>query len=102
MALTFKQKIAQKEQEVANLKAQARKQETSQKIIIGGMMLALAKNDTERAQMLANDIKNNVTRDSDIKKLSSVIDELGAVNDSQKDTTTDTDNNFTRNDDHQT
>lgn len=100
MALTFKQKIAQKEQEVANLKAQARKQETSQKIIIGGMMLALAKNDDVRAQMLIDDIKNNVTRDSDIKKLSSVIDELSVSDDVQKNTATDTDNNLTHNDDH--
>lgn len=94
MTATLNQKIAQKEQEIANLKAKVRKQETSQKIIIGGMMLALAKNDTRRAQMLIDDIKNNVTRDSDLKKLSSVIDGLRASNDDQKDA------NFTRNDDH--
>ena len=99
MTATLNQKIAQKEQEIANLKAKVRKQETSQKIIIGGMMLALAKNDAERAQMLIDDIKNNVTRDSDIKKLSSVIDELSASNDAEKDAT-DTNNNFTHSDDH--
>ncbi len=99
MTAALNQKIAQKEQEIANLKAKVRKQETSQKIIIGGMMLALAKNDAERAQMLVNDIKNNVTRDSDIKKLSSVIDELSASDDAKKDAT-DTNNNFTHSDDH--
>lgn len=96
--LTLNQKIAKGEQHVANLKAKARKQETSQKIIIGGMMLALAKNDAKRAQMLVDDIRNNVTRDSDIKKLSSVIDELSVSSDIQNNDT-DT-NNFTRNDDH--
>ena len=63
------------------------------------MMLALAKNDAERAQMLIDDIKNNVTRDSDIRKLSSVIDELSASDDAEKDTT-DTNDSFTRSDDH--
>ncbi|WP_300475468.1 hypothetical protein [uncultured Psychrobacter sp.] len=99
MTAALNQKIAQKEQEIANLKAKVRKQETSQKIIIGGMMLALAKNDAERAQMLIDDIKNNVTRDSDIRKLSSVIDELSASDDAEKDTT-DTNDSFTRSDDH--
>ena len=96
MTAALNQKIAQKEQEIANLKAKVRKQETSQKIIIGGMMLALAKNDAERAQMLIDDIKNNVTRDSDIRKLSSVIDELSASDDAEKDTN----DSFTRSDDH--
>lgn len=103
MTVTLEQKIAQKEQEIANLKAKARKQETSQKIVIGGMILALAKSDARRAQMLVDDIKSNVTRDSDIKKLSSVVDELRAISNSQKDSSSNinanTNNSFTRNDD---
>lgn len=97
---TIEQKIAQKEAELARLKTQARKLETSQKIIIGGMVLALAKKDTERAQMLVSDIKNNVTRDSDIKKLSRIVDELSRIIDSQKDDVFDNNtNNFMHNDD---
>lgn len=97
---TIEQKIAQKEAELARLKMQARKLETSQKIIIGGMVLALAKKDTERAQMLVSDIKNNVTRDSDIKKLSKIIDELSRIIDSKKDDVFDNNtNNFMHNDD---
>ena len=43
MALTLEQKIARKEQEVAKLKEQARKLETGQKIVLGGVILAEAK-----------------------------------------------------------
>lgn len=72
----IEQKIAQKEAELARLKAKARKLETGQKIIIGGMMLSLAKNDANIAELLLNKISNEIIKDADKKRIESVIDEL--------------------------
>lgn len=76
---TLEQKIAQKEDELARLKAQSRKLENGQKIIIGGMMLSLARNDTQRARTMLSDINKQVTKKTDLDRLATVINELTAI-----------------------
>jgi hypothetical protein len=76
MTLTLEQKIAQKEDEIARLKEQARKKENGQKIIIGGLMLSVAKNDSKVAKELLELIESKITRKTDLKRLDNVIDDL--------------------------
>lgn len=76
MALTLEQKIAQKKAQIANLKEQARKKESGQKIIIGGLMLSVAKSDSRVAKQLLELIETQITRKNDLKRLDNVIDEL--------------------------
>ncbi len=77
--LTLEQKIAKKEKDLALLKERVRKAENGQKIIIGGMMLSIAKKDPIRAKQLLQDIENEVTRKTDLDRLDSVIKELNEV-----------------------
>ena len=74
--LTTSQKIAQLEDKIARLRKQDRALENGQKIIIGGMMITLAKKDSKAAQRLIELIEQNVTRDVDKKRLESLIQEL--------------------------
>lgn len=76
---TLEQKIAQKENELARLKEQSRKLENGQKIITGGMMLSIAKKDTQRAKTLLEDIKREVTKKTDLDRMQPIIDELTAI-----------------------
>lgn len=76
---TLEQKIAQKENELARLKEQSRKLENGQKIITGGMMLSIAKKDTQRAKTLLDDIKREVTKKTDLDRMQPVIEELTAI-----------------------
>jgi len=76
MALTLEQKIAQKEDEIARLKAQARKKENGQKIVIGGLMLSVAKDDSRVAKQLLELIETQITRKTDLDRLDNIIEEL--------------------------
>lgn len=76
MTLTLEQKIAQKEDEIARLKEQARKKENGQKIIIGGLMLSVAKNDSKVAKELLDLIESQITRKTDLNRLDNVIEDL--------------------------
>ena len=73
---TIEQKIARKQDELNRLKTKQRKLDTAQKVVIGGMVLSLAKNDPDRARQLLIDIDNNITRKTDLDRLEGVIDEL--------------------------
>ena len=73
---TIEQKIARKQDELNRLKTKQRKLDTAQKVVIGGMILSLAKNDPDRARQLLIDIDNNITRKTDLDRLESVIDDL--------------------------
>lgn len=79
------QKIARKEAELARLKDQSRKLENGQKIIIGGMILSMARKNPERAKVMLNDIKTNVTKKADLDRLQPVIDELETLISQQTD-----------------
>lgn len=77
--LTLEQKIAQSEDKTARLKEQARKMENGQKIITGGMMLSLARNNPQRAKTLLEDIKEQVTKKTDLERMQPIIDELTGI-----------------------
>lgn len=76
---TIEQKIARKEAELNRLKEQSRKLENGQKIITGGMMLSIARNNPQRAKTLLEDINREVTKKADLDRMKSVIDELKAI-----------------------
>lgn len=73
---TLEQQIAQKQDELARLKEKAQKQENAQKIVIGGMVLSVARKNPQFAQNLLSMIDREVNRDADKKRLESVIGEL--------------------------
>ncbi|MBE0443038.1 hypothetical protein ACT3QO_11965 [Psychrobacter sp. AOP7-D1-15] len=73
---TIEQKIARKQDELNRLKTRQRKLETGQKVIIGGMMLSLAKDDPQIAEQLLNLISKHITRKTDLDRLEDVITEL--------------------------
>ena len=73
---TIEQKIARKQDELNRLKTKQRKLETGQKVIIGGMMLSLAKEDPHVAQQLLKWIEDNITRKTDLDRLEDVVTEL--------------------------
>lgn len=77
--ITLEQKIAQKEDELNRLKEQSRKLENGQKIITGGMMLSIARKDTQRAKTLLEDIEREVTKKTDLERMQPIIDELKAI-----------------------
>ena len=74
--ITLEQKIAQKEDELNRLKEQSRKLENGQKIITGGMMLSIARKDTQRAKTLLEDINREVTKKTDLDRMKPIIDEF--------------------------
>ena len=73
---TIEQKIARKQDELNRLKTKQRKLETGQKVIVGGMMLSLAKDDPQIAEQLLNLIDRQITRKTDLDRLEDVITEL--------------------------
>lgn len=74
--LTIEQQIARKQDELNRLKSKQRKLEAGQKIVIGGLVLSLAKNNPKRARQLLEDINQNITRKADLDRLQGVIEEL--------------------------
>lgn len=82
---TLEQQIAQKQDELARLKEKAQKQENAQKIVLGGMLLSVARKNNDVAKMVLNMINKEINRDTDKKRLESVVSELqGLVNQSQQ------------------
>lgn len=76
MSKTIEQKIAEAEATLARLRSQERKQETGQKVVIGGLVLAAAKKDARIRTWLLQTIEKKVTRDADKKRLASIVEEL--------------------------
>lgn len=77
--LTIDQRIAQKEDEIARLKEKSRKLENGQKIIIGGMMLSLARKNDRIAEMILDNIKREIDKNTDLKRLETVMAELQSI-----------------------
>lgn len=73
---TLEQQIAQKQDELARLKEKAQKQENAQKIVLGGMLLSVARKNNDVARMVLDMINKEINRDTDKKRLLTVIDEL--------------------------
>lgn len=76
MATTVEQQIAKTEAKLARLKDKARKLENGQKIVIGGMQLAIARKNPARAKQMLDDINQEVTRKTDLDRLEPIIKEL--------------------------
>lgn len=76
---TLEQQIAQKQDELNRLKEKAQKQENAQKIILGGMLLSVARKNNDVARMVLDMINKEVNRDTDKKRLESVVNELQIV-----------------------
>ena len=76
MSATVKQQIAKAEAKLARLKDRERKLENGQKIVIGGLSLAIARKNPERAKQLLADIDQEVTRKVDYDRLEPIIREL--------------------------
>lgn len=80
MARTLEQKLAALDAKIARLRHQSRQLETGQKIILGGMLLNAARqNSTVRAWLL-KEAKKSVTRDIDKRRLAPLLDELDHIN----------------------
>lgn len=77
--VTLEQKIAQAKDNLARLTEQSRKLENGQKIITGGMSLSIARKNPERAKILLDDYKNEITKKSDLDRLQPVINELQSI-----------------------
>jgi len=76
MTRTLEQKIAEKQAQIAALKEKAKKKDTAQKVLIGSMMLSVAKDDSRVAKQLLELIETQITRKNDLDRLDNVIDEL--------------------------
>lgn len=80
---TIEQKIAEAQEKLSRLQNEKEKTSNAQKIVIGGMMLSIAKKNPQVAKQLLNDINQYVTRPKDKKRLTSIIDELTEISKSQ-------------------
>ena len=76
---TTAQLIAEREADLARLKAKDTQLANGQKIILGGMLLSLAKKDTDLASKVLRWIGDNVKRKEDKKRLEPVIAELEEI-----------------------
>ena len=78
-SLTLEQQIAQKQDELARLKEKANQLSNAQKIVLGGMVLSVARKDKNFANQLLAMMKTEINRDTDKKRLTSVFDELKEI-----------------------
>lgn len=76
MTRTLEQKIAEKQAQIAALKEKAKKKDTAQKVLIGSMMLSVAKSDSAVARQLLELIETQITRKTDSDRLDNVIEDL--------------------------
>ncbi|TGP42619.1 hypothetical protein EN873_45010, partial [bacterium M00.F.Ca.ET.230.01.1.1] len=82
---TLEQQIAQKQDELNRLKEKAKTLENGQKIVLGGMVLSVARKNPQFARQLLAMIGSEINRDTDKKRLENIIDELqGVVNNNQQ------------------
>ena len=78
-SLTLEQQIAQKQDELARLKEKANQLSNAQKIVLGGMVLSVARKDKNFANQLLAMMNTEINRDTDKKRLISVFDELKEI-----------------------
>jgi uncharacterized coiled-coil protein SlyX len=79
---TLEQQIAQKQDELNRLKEKAKSMENGQKVVLGGMVLSVARKSPQFARQLLAMINTEVNRDTDKKRLENIINELkGVIND---------------------
>ena len=85
---TIEQKIARKQDELNRLKIKQRKLDTAQKVVIGGMILSLAKTNTGIAKFILENASTHITRPADVKRIEPLLEELrqAMINDTGENT----------------
>lgn len=74
--LTREQRIAQLEAKLDRERTALQKLADGQKIIVGGMMLALADHDDAARKRLVDLLEKNITRDADLRRIKPLITTL--------------------------
>lgn len=72
---TIEQQLAEAEAKVARLKEKAKKQDTAEKVVIGGMMLAYARKSPNNAKRLL-ELMQGELREQDLKRVQRAVNEL--------------------------
>lgn len=75
---TLEQQLAELEQKAARLKEKIKKQDTAEKVVIGGMMLAYARKSPNNAKRLL-DLMQSELREQDLKRVQRAIGELDLI-----------------------
>lgn len=75
---TLEQQLADLEQKTARLKDKIKKQDTAEKVVIGGMMLAYARKNPNNAKRLLELIQTEL-REQDLKRVQRAVNELGLI-----------------------
>ena len=74
----LEQQLAQLEQKTARLKDRIKRQDTAEKVVIGGMMLAYARKHPANAKRLL-DIMHSELREQDLKRVDRAKNELSLI-----------------------
>ena len=74
----LEQQLAQFEQKTARLKDRIKRQDTAEKVVIGGMMLAYARKSPTNAKRLL-DIMHSELREQDLKRVDRAKNELSLI-----------------------
>lgn len=69
---------AELEQKTARLKDKIKKQDTAEKVVIGGMMLAYARKNPNNAKRLL-ELMQSEPREQDLKRVQRAVNELGLI-----------------------
>lgn len=75
---TLEQQLAELEQKTARLKDKIKKQDTAEKVVIGGMMLAYARKNPNNAKRLLELIQTEL-REQDLKRVQRAVNELDLI-----------------------
>lgn len=75
---TLEQQLAEAEARLARLKEKAKKQDTAEKVVIGGMMLAYARKNPNNAKRLL-ELMQIELREQDLKRVQRAFSELNLV-----------------------
>ena len=75
---TIDQQIAEAQTKLARLKTRAKASDTRRKIIVGAVVISEALKNKESAERLAALLRQYVTRDLDIKEITTLLADLDA------------------------
>ena len=75
---TLEQQLAEAEARLARLKEKAKKADTAEKVVIGGMMLAYARKNPNNAKRLL-ELMQTELREQDLKRVQRAVSELGLI-----------------------
>lgn len=70
------QQTAKLDKQLAQLRTQKRKQETGQKVILGGLTLNTARHNAKYRKWLRDEIAQQVKREADLKRLAPLLAEF--------------------------